>query len=72
MYIAIPTGIDDTGASLKVKQVNTNAYVNAEMVNNKRTMDLTCGGSHTRSYVIFTWSFPAGTDATEPFEITSF
>ena len=72
MYIAIPAGIDDTGASLKVKQVNTNAYVNAEMVTNKRTMDLTCGGTHTKSYVIFTWSFPAGTDATEPFEITSF
>ena len=72
MYIAIPAGIDDSGASLKVKQVNTNAYVNAEMVDNKRTLSLTCGGDHTKDYVIFSWSFPGGTTGEEPFEITSF
>lgn len=72
MYIAIPAGIDDSGASLKVKQVNTNAYVNEEMVANKRTLSLTCGGDHTKDYVIFSWSFPGGTTGAEPFEITSF
>jgi hypothetical protein len=72
MYIAIPAGIDDSGESLKVKQVNTNAYVNAEMVANKRTLSLTCGGDHTKDYVIFSWSFPGGTTGEEPFEITSF
>ena len=72
MYIAIPAGIDDAGSSLKVKQVNTNAYVNAEMVDNKRTLSLTCGGDHTKDYVIFSWSFPGGTTGEEPFEITSF
>ena len=72
MYIAIPEGTDDNGASLKVKQVNTNAYVNEEMVTNKRTLSLTCGGTHTKNYVIFTWSFPGGTTGSEPFEITSF
>ena len=73
MYIAIPAGIDDAGSSLKVKQVNTNAYVNAEMVANKRTFNgLTCGGDHTKDYVIFSWNFPGGTSGEEPFEITSF
>lgn len=72
MYIAIPDGVDNTGASLKVKQVNTNAYVNEEMVENKRTLGLTCGGNHVKDYVIFTWSFPGGTTGSEPFEITSF
>jgi hypothetical protein len=72
MYIAIPTGVDDTGASLKVKQVNTNADVNEEMVENKRPLQLTCGGTHKKDYVIFTWSFPGGTTGNEPFEITSF
>lgn len=72
MYIAIPEGVDDSGTTLKVKQVNTNAYVNEEMVANKRTISLTCGGTHTKDYVIFTWSFPGGTTGVEPFEITSF
>lgn len=72
MYIAIPAGVDDNGTTLKVKQVNTNAFVNEEMVNNKRTISLTCGGTHTKDYVIFTWSYPGGTKGTEPFEITSF
>lgn len=72
MYIAIPADVDNSGATLKVKQVNTNAYVNEEMVANKKTISLTCGGTHTKDYVIFTWSFPGGTTGAEPFEITSF
>ena len=72
MYIAIPAGIDDSGETLKVKQVNTNAYVNSEMVTNKRTLSFTCGGTHKKDYVIFTWSFPGGTTGEEPFEITKF
>ena len=72
MYIAIPEKVDDTGATLEVKQVNTNAYVDEEMVENKRTLGLTCGGKHVKEYVIFTWSFPGGTTGSEPFEITSF
>ena len=72
MYIAIPEGVDNAGGSLKVKQVNTNAYVNSEMVENKRNLELSCGGEHTKNYIIFSWSFPGGTSGVEPFEITSF
>ena len=71
-YIAIPEGIDDDGSNLKVKQVNTNAYVNSEMVTNSRTISINCGGTHTKNYKVFTWSFPQGTSGEEPFEITSF
>ena len=72
MYIAIPQGVDDDGSTLKVKQVNTNAYVNSEMTTNSRTVSINCGGTHTKNYKVFTWSFPQGTSGTEPFEITSF
>lgn len=72
MYIAIPEGIDDNGSTLKVKQVNTNAYVDDEMFDNRRTIELECGGNHTKKYIIFSWSFPGGTSGQEPFEITSF
>lgn len=72
MYIAIPVGIDDDGSTLKVKQVNTNAYVNSEMITNSRTVSINCGGTHTKNYKVFTWSFPQGTSGEEPFEITSF
>lgn len=72
MYIAIPEGIDNDGSKLKVKQVNTNAYVNSEMATNSRTVSINCGGTHTKDYKVFTWSFPQGTIEEEPFEITSF
>lgn len=72
MYIAIPEGIDNDGSTLKVKQVNTNAYVNQEMSTNLKTVSINCGGTHTKDYKVFTWSFPQGTSGEEPFEITSF
>lgn len=72
MYIAIPSGVDDNGSKLKVKQVNTNAYVNSEMVTNSKPVTINCGGTHTKDYKVFTWSFPQGTIGEESFEITSF
>lgn len=72
MYIAIPSGIDDNGDTLKVKQISTNNFVNDEMSKNKRNLNLNCAGSHIKDYVIFTWSFPGGTIDNEQFEITCF
>jgi hypothetical protein len=73
MYIAIPADVDSTGATLDVKQkTNSNNPVNEEMVANKKTINLTCAGTATKDYNIFTWSFPGGTAGEEIFTISKF
>lgn len=74
MYIAIPEGIDDTGASLIVKQSSAfDLPVGAEMAENVRTLEnMACQGSATKNYKIFTWSLPGGTAGEETFSITKF
>jgi hypothetical protein len=42
------------------------------MTTNSKTVSINCGGTHTKNYKVFTWSFPQGTSGEEPFEITSF
>ena len=74
MYIAIPEGIDNTGASLNVIQTTAlNTPVGGEMAENVRAMDdFACAGTATKNYKVFTWSFPGGTAGEETFSITSF
>ena len=74
MYIAIPEGVDNTGASLNVIQTTAlNTPVGGEMAENVRTMDaFACAGTATKNYKVFTWSFPGGTAGEETFSITSF
>ena len=74
MYIAIPAGIDDSGATLDVKQkTNSNNTVAPEMKANLRTLsNMACAGTATKDYKIFTWSFPGGTAGEEVFTISKF
>lgn len=74
MYIAIPEGVDNTGASLNVIQTTAlNTPVGGEMAENVRTMnDFACAGSATKNYKVFTWAFNGGTAGEETFSITSF
>lgn len=74
MYIAIPVGIDNTGASLNVIQTTAlNTPVGGEMAENVRTMTaFNCAGTATKEYKVFTWSFPGGIAGEETFSITSF
>ena len=74
MYIAIPEGVDNTGASLNVIQTTAlNTPVGGEMAENLRTMTaFNCAGTATKNYKVFTWSFPGGTAGEETFSITSF
>ena len=74
MYIAIPEGVDNTGASLNVIQTTAlNTPVGGEMAENVRAMDgFACAGTATKNYKVFTWSFPGGTAGEETFSITSF
>ena len=72
LYIAIPKGVDDTGASLKVFQPSANIEVQEGMAGVKRTIAVTCGGSHSKDYVVFTWVYNPGTAGKEKFNITSF
>lgn len=74
MYIAIPEGVDNTGASLNVIQTTAlNTPVGGEMAENVRSMDaFACAGTATKNYKVFTWSFPGGTAGEETFSITSF
>lgn len=74
MYIAIPAGIDDSGATLDVKQkTNSNNTVAPEMKANLRTLSsMNCAGTATKDYKIFTWSFPGGTAGEEVFTISKF
>lgn len=72
LYIAIPKGVDDTGASLKVFQPSANIEVQEGMANVKRTIPVTCGGSYSKDYVVFTWVYNPGTAGKEKFNITSF
>jgi hypothetical protein len=74
MYIAIPEGIDNSGASLNVIQTTAlNTPVGGEMAENVRAMDgFACAGTATKNYKVFTWSFPGGTAGEETFSITSF
>lgn len=74
MYIAIPEGIDNTGAGLNVIQTTAlNTPVGGEMAENVRTMTaFNCAGTATKNYKVFTWSFPGGTAGEETFSITSF
>ena len=74
MYIAIPEGVDNTGASLNVIQTTAlNTPVGGEMAENVRTMTaFNCAGTATKNYKVFTWSFPGGTAGEETFSITSF
>lgn len=74
MYIAIPEGVDNTGASLNVIQTTAlNTPVGGEMAENVRTMtSFNCAGTATKNYKVFTWSFPGGTAGEETFSITSF
>lgn len=74
MYIAIPAGIDDSGATLDVKQkTNSNNTVAPEMRTNLRTLsNMACAGTATKDYKIFTWSFPGGTAGEEVFTISKF
>lgn len=74
MYIAIPDGIDNTGATLDVIQTTAlNSPVQDEMKANVRTIDaMACAGSATKKYYIFTWSFPGGTSGEEKFAINKF
>lgn len=73
MYIAIPADVDSTGATLDVKQkTNSNNPVNEEMVANIRNLTLNCAGTATKSYNVFTWSFPGGTAGNEIFTISKF
>lgn len=74
MYIAIPAGIDDSGATLDVKQkTNSNNTVAPEMKDNLRTLsNMACAGTATKDYKIFTWSFPGGTAGEEVFTISKF
>lgn len=73
LYIAIPTGVDDSGASLKVFQPSANVEVQDKMATDwKRTLSVNCGGSHKKDYVIFTWVYNPGTAGEEKFNITSF
>ena len=74
MYIAIPEGVDNTGATLEVIQTTAlNSPVQDEMKNNLRTFEnMACAGSATKTYKIFTWSFPGGTSGSETFAINKF
>lgn len=74
MYIAIPAGVDDAGASLNVIQTTAlNTPVGSEMAENARSMNaFACAGTATKNYKVFTWSFPGGTAGEETFSITSF
>ncbi len=74
MYIAIPEGVDNTGASLNVIQTTAlNTPVGGEMAENVRAMNaFACAGTATKNYKVFTWSFPGGTAGEETFSITSF
>ena len=74
MYIAIPEGVDNTGASLDVIQTTAlNTPVGSEMAANVRAMDgFACAGSATKNYKVFTWSFPGGTAGEETFSISKF
>ena len=74
MYIAIPEGVDNTGASLNVIQTTAlNTPVGGEMAENVRTMTaFNCAGTATKNYKVFTWAFNGGTAGEETFSITSF
>lgn len=74
MYIAIPEGVDNTGATLEVIQTTAlNSPVQDEMKKNLRTLEnMACAGSATKNYKIFTWSFPGGTSGEEKFAINKF
>ena len=74
MYIAIPEGVDNTGASLNVIQTTAlNTPVGSEMAENVRSMAaFNCAGTATKNYKVFTWAFNGGTAAEETFSITSF
>ena len=74
MYIAIPDGVDNTGATLDVVQTTAlNSPVQDEMKANVRTIDaMACAGTATKKYYIFTWSFPGGTSGEEKFAINKF
>lgn len=74
MYIAIPEGVDDAGASLNVIQTTAlNTPVGGEMAENVRSMNaFNCAGTATKNYKVFTWSFPGGIAGEETFSITSF
>lgn len=74
MYIAIPEGVDNTGASLNVIQTTAlNTPVGGEMAENLRTMTaFNCAGTATKNYKVFTWAFNSGTAGEETFSITSF
>ena len=74
MYIAIPEGVDNTGASLNVIQTTAlNTPVGSEMAENVRTMSaFNCAGTATKNYKVFTWAFNGGTAGEETFSITSF
>lgn len=74
MYIAIPEGVDNTGASLNVIQTTAlNTPVGGEMAENLRTMEaFNCAGTATKNYKVFTWAFNGGTAGEETFSITSF
>lgn len=74
MYIAIPEGVDNTGASLNVIQTTAlNTSVGGEMAENVRTMTaFNCAGTATKNYKVFTWAFNGGTAGEETFSITSF
>lgn len=74
MYIAIPEGVDNTGASLNVIQTTAlNTPVGGEMAENLRTMTaFNCAGTATKNYKVFTWAFNGGTAGEETFSITSF
>jgi len=74
MYIAIPEGVDNEGASLDVTQITALPIpVGSEMAANVRTMTaFNCAGTATKNYKVFTWSFPGGTVGEEIFSISKF
>lgn len=74
MYIAIPEGVDDAGASLDVIQTTAlNTPVGSEMAKTVRTMEaFNCAGTATKNYKVFTWVFNGGTAGEETFSINKF